>query len=153
MPAKIIWTSIFFTTFWPKQYYFIQIMDKLYQVVIYMKHENASLFLRLTCLGTLLLLSVALAVTALAQPHTKPAIVPAQVQVQAALPDQLPVESHSFVIRDTQGMVCVYRDDVLIYKTSIPVSSLPEQDRLNLAQGIEVDDEMEMHQLLEDFGA
>ena len=57
------------------------------------------------------------------------------------------------MLRSTDGMVCVYRNGVLFYKTDIPVVSLPEQNRKELEEGIEVSSETEMHQLLEDFGA
>lgn len=153
MLSSIIFIRRIFTTFWPEEYYFNPEMDKLYQVVINMKHEKPSLPLRLASLATLLLLSGAMLAAGLVQSAPKPESVPAQVQVQAALPDPTDTETHQYLIRDCRGMVCVYRDGALIYKTTIPVASLPEEDRKNLAEGIEVSDETEMHQLLEDFGA
>lgn len=118
-----------------------------------MKHERPSLPLRLASLGALLMLSIAMLIAGLVQPSAGQVSAPAQVQVQAALPEPDAEESHIYLIRANEGVVCVYRDGTLIYKTTIPVASLPEEDRKNLAEGIEVDDETEMHQLLEDFGA
>lgn len=126
----------------------------------YNKHAHPILPLRLTLLAGLLLLSGALA--AAAQSYSPP---PAQAQpasAQAALeavPAAAAAEEETasgqreIIVRDTGGVVCVYEGGRLIYKTEIPVASLPAQDRSALSSGIPVASEEEMHQLLEDLGS
>ena len=122
--------------------------------VNHMKHSNPSLPIRATVLATSLAASLALVIAAWAYPSQPNTSASAQAQVNVAVSqEKAPEQEEPLVLRDTDGMVCVYRGDVLFYKTDIPVVSLPEQNRKELAEGIEVANETEMHQLLEDFGA
>ena len=119
-----------------------------------MKHSNPSLPIRAAVLAASLAASLALAIAAWAYPPQPDTSANAQAQVNVAVSqDKSTDQEETLVLRDTDGMVCVYRGDVLFYKTDIPVISLPEQNRKELAEGIEVANETEMHQLLEDFGA
>lgn len=119
-----------------------------------MKQFRSYLPMRLTLLAFLLALSGAMCTAALACPipedataaHTGAA---ADLTVEVPAPPQV----RRLVLRETGGMVCVYENGVLLYQTDIPVVSLPAQDREKLVQGIEVETEEEMHQLLEDLGS
>lgn len=119
-----------------------------------MKHSNPSLPLRAAVLGASLAASLALVLAAWAYPSRPETAANGQAQVNVAVnQEKAPSQEETLVLRDTDGVVCVYRGDILFYKTDIPVVSLPEQNRKELAEGIEVANETEMHQLLEDFGA
>lgn len=119
-----------------------------------MRRKHPSLPLRLGTLGGILAASLGLAIAGWALPT--PAL-PETAQANAAAAvsvDKSPeTESGALVVREHNGMVCVYRDGILYYKTDIPVISLPEQNRKELSEGIKVANETEMHRLLEDFGA
>lgn len=119
-----------------------------------MRRKHPSLPLRLSALAGSLAASLALAVAGWALPapasqETAQANAAAAVSVEKS-PE---TETGALVVREYNGMVCVYRDGTLYYKTDIPVISLPAQNRKELAEGIEVANETEMHRLLEDFGA
>lgn len=119
-----------------------------------MKFSNPSLPIRIASLSAALAASLALAIAAWTCPSPEQIDTSAQARVDVAVNTEKEVEdSQPLVLRETDGMVCVYRNGVLFYKTDIPVISLPEQNRKELAEGIEVANETEMHQLLEDFGA
>ena len=128
-------------------------MGKLYQVVIKMKFTNPSLPKRLSFLALTLALSAVVCIAGLVWPAPESESASVKAEISLPLQDTNMDAEHKLVLKDTDGVVCVYLDDELIYKTELPVISLPEQDRNHLAQGIEVTDETEMHQLLEDFGA
>lgn len=118
-----------------------------------MKFSKPSLPLRAGCLLAALALSGVLCVTALAWPAPESETV--SLNAEVTLPTQGTNENsaHILMLKDTGGMVGVYLNDSLLYKTDIPVISLPQQDREDLSQGIVVADETQLHQLLEDFGA
>lgn len=119
-----------------------------------MKFSNPSLPIRIASLSAALAASLALAIAAWACPSPEQIDASAQARVDVAVNTEKEAEdSQPLVLRETDGMVCVYRNGILFYKTDIPVISLPEQNRKELAEGIEVANETEMHQLLEDFGA
>lgn len=119
-----------------------------------MKHSHPSIPLRISLLCGTLAVSLALLITAWALPMPDSSQTSAQAQVEVAVnAEKSAGQESSLVLRSTDGMVCVYRNGVLFYKTDIPVVSLPEQNRKELEEGIEVSNETEMHQLLEDFGA
>ena len=118
-----------------------------------MKFTNPSLPKRLSFLALTLALSAVVCIAGLVWPAPESESASVKAEISLPLQDTNMDAEHKLVLKDTDGVVCVYRDDELIYKTEIPVISLPEQDRNHLAQGIEVTDETEMHQLLEDFGA
>ena len=119
-----------------------------------MKPFHSPLPIRLTLLAFLLALSGAMCAAALACPLPQNGT-PAQTSAAADLTVEVPAppEARRLVLRETGGMVCVYENGDLLYQTDIPVVSLPAQDREKLVQGIEVETEAEMHQLLEDLGA
>ena len=119
-----------------------------------MKRSNPSIPIRTALLSALLAASLALTVAGWAYPSPVNTAANAQASVSVAVSEEKAQEQTSqLIVREKDGMVCVYRDGVLFYQTDIPVVSLPEQNRKELAQGVEVANETEMHQLLEDFGA
>ena len=59
----------------------------------------------------------------------------------------------NMLVTECDGCVCVYLDGELYLRTNTPVASLPAQDRDQLARGIIVETQQELHQILEDFGA
>lgn len=61
--------------------------------------------------------------------------------------------SGEFLLVDRAGEICVYAGDHLVSSTGIPVRTLPELDRIALAQGIRANGQKELAALLEDFGA
>lgn len=67
--------------------------------------------------------------------------------------NQAEVGGGEFLLVDQGGEVCVYAGDHLISSTGIPVRTLPELDRIALAQGIHATGQKELATLLEDFGA
>lgn len=62
-------------------------------------------------------------------------------------------DSGEYLLVEREGKVCVYAGDALISDTGIPVKTLPELDRIALAQGIHAQGQQELAALLEDFGA
>ena len=119
-----------------------------------MKRSNPSIPIRVAVLSALLAFSLALGVAGWAYPSPVNTVASAQADVSVAASQEKADESaSSLIVREQDGMVCVFRDGVLFYQTDIPVISLPEQNRKELSRGIEVANETEMHQLLEDFGA
>ena len=119
-----------------------------------MKRSNPSIPIRIGTLVLALGASLALTIAAWVYPAPDSAIANAQAKVDVAVSQEKEADPEGpLVLRESDGMVCVYRNGVLFYQTDIPVLSLPEQNRKELAEGIEVANETEMHQLLEDFGA
>ena len=59
----------------------------------------------------------------------------------------------NMLVTECDGRVCVYLDGELYLMTNTPVASRPAQDREQLARGIVVETQQELHQILEDFGA
>lgn len=59
----------------------------------------------------------------------------------------------NMMVAEYDGRVCVYQDGEIILRTDTPVASLPARDREQLARGIPVETQQELHQILEDFGA
>lgn len=119
-----------------------------------MKRSNPSIPIRIAALALALGGSLALTIAAWAYPAPDSTIANAQAKVDVAISQEKETQQEGpLVLRESNGMVCVYRNGVLFYQTDIPVLSLPEQNRKELAKGIEVANETEMHQLLEDFGA
>lgn len=119
-----------------------------------MKQSHPSIPLRIAALSLALAASLSLSIAAWAYPTPSGAEASAQANVEVAANTEKPsTQGSTLVLRETDGMVCVYRDGVLFYKTDIPVVTLPEQNRVELARGIEVANETEMHRLLEDFGS
>lgn len=119
-----------------------------------MKRSNPSIPIRITTLAVALGASLALIIAAWVYPPPANASANAQAKVDVAVRQEKEDRSDGpLILRESNGMVCVYRNGVLFYQTDIPVISLPEQNRKELEEGIEVANETEMHQLLEDFGA
>lgn len=56
-----------------------------------------------------------------------------------------------FLVGVSQGRVAVFRGGELYLKTDTSVSSLPRADRTRLEQGIYLDSEKELKQLLQDL--
>lgn len=119
-----------------------------------MKRSHPKFPIRAAALSVPLILSGAL--IAAARSYTPPAAEPAgaRASVDIAITEQSPLPTgRRIIVRDTGGLICVYENDVLLYKTEIPVASLPARDRADLSQGIEVDSTEALHQLLEDLGS
>lgn len=62
-------------------------------------------------------------------------------------------DNGEYLLVDQAGQICVYSDGSLISNTGIPVRTLPELDRIALAQGIHAKGQRQLAALLEDFGA
>ena len=79
---------------------------------------------------------------------------PGAVAAQNALSleDTAQAQTHMMVV-DEGGRVCVYLNDELMLSTDIPIASLPLADREALSNGIIVDSQAELTQLLEDLGS
>ena len=76
------------------------------------------------------------------------------VQGGAAITVEEPEEGGgNMIVSEHNGRVCVYQDGELILQTDTPVASLPSRDREQLARGISVETQQELHQILEDFGS
>ena len=76
------------------------------------------------------------------------------VQGGAAIAVEEPEEGGgNMIVSEHNGRVCVYQDGELILQTDTPVASLPSRDREQLARGISVETQQELHQILEDFGS
>lgn len=92
----------------------------------------------------------------LAAGHVKdrPADIVTPVQGGAAIVVEEPSQPEgNMLVTELNGRVCVYQDGELYLITDTPVASLPAQDREDLARGIVVETQQELHQILEDFGA
>lgn len=103
------------------------------------------------------LLSAAAAITAgnTAAPPPASREIIAQVSSRMsvlAVSSEVP-DLQSYLVRSRDGVICVYVNDSLVLKTDIPVSTLPESDRIALQQGIPASDRETLAQLLEDLGS
>lgn len=58
-----------------------------------------------------------------------------------------------YLLRDEGGEVCVLSNGQPTIHTGIPVSSLPQADRLALREGITANSRSELSSLLEDLGS
>lgn len=61
--------------------------------------------------------------------------------------DALPL----YILRSKDGEICVFRDEELIHRTGVAVSSLPAEDRTMLEAGIAASSEAALTALLEDL--
>ena len=87
-----------------------------------MKHSHPSIPLRISLLCGTLAVSLALLITAWALPMPDSSQTSAQAQVEVAVnAEKSAGQESSLVLRSTDGMVCVYRNGILFYKTDIPV--------------------------------
>lgn len=77
----------------------------------------------------------------------------AQAESNGAAAAEVGATATNFLLTDRNGEVCVYAGETLISSTGIPVGSLPQKDREDLAKGIHAQGERELAALLEDFGA
>ena len=57
----------------------------------------------------------------------------------------------SYIIREIDGRIAVFSDSELIDITDIDTRFLPENDRNELKNGIEISSRQELYRLLEDF--
>ncbi len=57
----------------------------------------------------------------------------------------------TYILREYEGKIAVYREDELIDVTDISTKFLPENDRRDIENGIEISSRQELFRLLEDF--
>lgn len=113
---------------------------------------NHSTLLRLSIIFLTLALSGVCVVTSAFWPGqaAQTAISPAKINT---VQDTTVPLAHKLIVKEHNGKICVYSDEVLMLETDIPIASLPEQDRIALTEGIVIESDEDLQHLLEDFGA
>lgn len=108
---------------------------------------------RLLCIGTLLATALLLLSLSFLPRQVSSTSESFQIQSKTLADHGTYFDSlHTLIVTQQDGRVCVLRDGTTWIHTEISVQALPERDRLLLEDGIVVQSEQEMHQLLEDLG-